>query len=61
MPTMTPDGRTATTTMMGGGVAEKDNSQVLPLKSDFFNFSLEYYKESQMKVSRHLIPSGHAD
>lgn len=33
----------------GGGGEEK--KQVLPYKSHFFDFSLEYYTESQMKVS----------
>lgn len=45
MPVMTPDGRA---TPVGSAPVE----QVLPLQSSFFNFSLEYYKESQMKVSR---------
>ena len=37
--------RAMPTTQVEGPVA-----QVLPLKSSFFDFSLEYYKESQMKV-----------
>lgn len=49
MPTMTPDGRTPTNSIIGDKSAPLE-SQVLPLKSQFFNFSLEYYKESQMKV-----------
>lgn len=35
----------------GGGREGEEKKQVLPYKSHFFDFSLEYYTESQMKVS----------
>lgn len=44
--------RRAVPNVAGEGTPE----QVLPLKGTFYDFSLEYYKESQMKVRFLLLP-----